>query len=179
MDLIRVQFNAQKGTVIFELLPEGVDKIKLYNYLRAGIWYGDAEPKGLNAWKKKMPKGFQLIGLTSEVTEEQANMIVDSEKIFPDENTKTYLWSYLDYKGVVNIPYWYANALDSFKSLMEHLQVYEVNPFPEPLICCSGSVQSECGCMGFPYNYSSQEELNCYYEANERTGKWVVLFKEN
>lgn len=45
----------------------------------------------------------------------------------------------------------------------------EGNIFEEPKLCCSGR---ECGCMGMPYNYSSHEELEEYYEAEER-----VLFE--
>lgn len=36
---------------------------------------------------------------------------------------------------------------------------------PEPKTCCSGR---ECGCMGMPYNYSSQEELDEYFEARSK-----------
>ena len=39
----------------------------------------------------------------------------------------------------------------------------------EPKTCCSGY---ECGCMGMPYNYSSNEELDDYLEAEKN-----VLFE--
>lgn len=94
---------------------------------------------GLGDYRMLKSDGFDYIGLTSEVTEEQAKMMVD--KFYRGYNYNNYL------NGKI-----FDTALDSFKSLMQHLQVYEVNPFlVEPL----------------------------YTRAESRTGKWIVLFKPN
>lgn len=43
------------------------------------------------------------------------------------------------------------------------------NVLEEPRTCCSSR---ECGCMGMPYNYDSQEGIDKYFEAKKR-----VLFE--
>jgi len=173
---MQVEHKTEKGMLCFLKIEDDSFDIKLtesklyeydfINFKTPHRW--DNFKKRNWRWGTHFEVGkWQLIGLTSKITEEQAKIMVDAEKIFPDHDTRTYLLSYLDYKGVVNIPYWYDNALDSFKSLMQHLQVYEVNPLGirrPKYFDYSSQIQYEGDCKDYDYTQS-------------RTGKWLILFK--
>lgn len=51
------------------------------------------------------------------------------------------------------------------------------NVLEEPKTCCSGR---ECGCMGMPYNYSSNEELDDYLEAEKSVlfEGWKIIHQD-
>lgn len=71
--------------------------------------------------------------------------------------------TYSDFsKKVIN----YAKSLSQTPRLGHFIPCDENDvPMEEPKICCSGR---DCGCMGFPYNYSSEEELQEYQQACDR-----------
>lgn len=130
---MQVEHKTEKGTIQFRLIPND----------------GNLFTTGITA-KNPIQEGFDFIGLTSEITEEQAKMMVDR------------LWSgYRDYSviddgSVGNYKRLVCNnAIYSFKSLMQHLRVYEVNPLM----------------------YDPSRTVKSYLEAQSRTGKWIVLFK--
>lgn len=119
---------------------------------------------------------------------------------------------YLDYtKSNTRHDFMCSNPIDSFKSLMQHLQVYEVNPYEKyHKAIRSGTARNGAerdrghiihlvdnnnypswskGCCGIQpkgngwhYNHfdkpvSCEKCLKKLDKAQERTGKWVVLFK--
>lgn len=171
----QVEHKTEQGVILFVDVPDEASDLTLPKVGMIDLYFQakvKSEHEEDNYISIALPDvGFQIIGLTSEVTEEQAKMMVHTHV---EDNGNIY--GYFDYPQSDTIK---DTALDSFKSLMQHKKLYEVNPYPEPLTCCSGSIQSGCGCMGLPYNYSSQEELDCFYEAQERTSKRLVLFKPN
>lgn len=112
-----------------------------------------------------------------DVTEEIAKTIIRDRggKIF-DYDPKHYA-SYEDFT-LSDHPFdsrFFDNATESFQSLLKANDIYIVNPYEKPATCCSGR---DCGCMGFPYNYHSHEELDKYYESEENTGNWIMLIKQ-
>jgi hypothetical protein len=152
---MQVEHKTEKGTVLFVKVPiDTVDfeiaTIKNSKYLI----FGDVSYSF--RLKEQIPYfDWQLIGLTSEVTEEKAKM--------------------MGFEPMINILDWPANTdlpntievsgLDQFKSLMQHLQVYEVNPYQRPII-----VENEDNVMAINL-------YNQWQSAEEKTGKWIVLFK--
>lgn len=128
---MQVEHKTEKGTIQFRLIPND----------------GNLFTTGISA-KNTIPEGFQFIGLTSEITEEQCGVML------PGISTAQLDGVY--YSIGDGERYCHESALDSFKSLMQHLQVYEVNPLSfDP----TGITTSE------------------WKEAQSRTGKWIVLFK--
>jgi len=68
---MQIEHKTEKGTVLFFLPPNEADRFKFFN---------DEEPYlsyfiGHETFRKRFQKGTVLIGLTSEVIEEQAKMI--------------------------------------------------------------------------------------------------------
>lgn len=109
-----VCYKTNKGTLRFELLPNSSSIIGK-NILGDSFGYSlNGLPYFIDAKEAEI-----LIGLTSDITEEQAEMMVDE------------LWNgYMNYK-LKNKPvgnynrYVKPTALDSFKAIMQHLQVGE------------------------------------------------------
>ena len=148
---MQVEHKTEKGTVLFVKVPE-----KSTGYKMGLILLTFDVNYGLGKVFYDIPMGFNLIGLTSDITEEQAKMMVGTVKPFGCKGTY--------FKEYNNTRPFYATAIQSFKSIMQHLQVYEVNPYQEPKRGVSGG------------NLESELE---YHTTERRTGKWVVLFKPN
>jgi len=155
---MQIEHKTEKGTVLFILLPVNTD----YPTFKR-----DFDVGRLKHYKKD---GWQLIGLTSDITEEMAKMMVEAKHNlkYADRNDLTGYRSYgeLHKDGK---PYWLSKALDSFKSLMQHLRVYEVNPYEKPYV----------NFMGSDVYSTSFMQLEKWKEINERVGKWILLFKAN
>lgn len=142
---MQVEHKTEKGILSFILAPNDATGYKLEsNTLTFDIKYG------VGKVSQDVLPGLKLIGLTSEVKEEQASMMVDSS------DRIGLIGGYIDYrKHQLNLAF--NTAIGSLKSLMQHLPVYEVNPFGK---------------------HPPLTQLNSgWEEAESRTGKWIVLFK--
>lgn len=162
---MRVEHKTEKGNLLFIKVP---DKFS-HPFMTKGFhtesvvwpeWGNNVEIELANDEHGQidLPSlGWQLIGLTSEITEETAKMMVDSID-FTDF-----------YKHYTDSELWCCGALGSFKSLMHHLQVYEVNRYPN-----SASHEFK--------KLATKEQNHIFSKwhlAQEITGKWIVLFKPN
>lgn len=155
---MQVEHKTEKGTVLFVQVPDdaiGYSLTMFDNIPHLQLRF-DKHPYGdsIKISRKRLEYNpWQLIGLTSEVTEEIAKIMVDKM-----------INSYKDYADSKIVDtFSLFTALDSFKSLMLHLQVYEVNTIAKP-------------------NDDAQDgkylrRLGQWQEAEARTGEWVVLFK--
>jgi hypothetical protein len=112
---MQVEHKTEKGTVLFILAPKEATGYKVIERPCSSIEFDIKY--GLDKEYLDLPNGFKLIGLASEVTEEQAKMMVDIYPIFDQA-----FFDYLDKKQ------YKLKALYSFKSLMHHLQVCESIP---------------------------------------------------
>lgn len=163
METFTVNHETEKGEILFVKVPDDSRDFELskWNYQKQD--YVDdltlifESKEQYNLKKGDRPhiqlnvKGFKLIGLTSEITEEQVKMIL-TKSGGP--------WSaYRDYTADNN---WFASALWSFRSLMQHLQVYEVNPLDKP------KEDKTVGMVSL---------IDFWNYVESRTGKWLVLFK--
>lgn len=174
---MQVEHKTEKGTVKFVLTPSVKLKFKIYSeFLVMGISEVDVKNKCIKIDRGdtkgfiKIGFGFQLIGLTSEITEEQAKMMVDSIGGTVD----AYFKDYLIVKHSSKFQFACISALDSFKSLMQHLQVYETNPFGKNYNC---NVYNGAGSFLNGKLYTMNEAYKGWEQAQSRTGKWIVLFK--
>lgn len=154
---MQVEHKTEKGTVLFVKVPADSREIELLGVktqvisclsaTRSPKWYSDV-----------LPIGFQLIGLTSEITEEMAKMMVDKV---------TYRY-FMHYKHNLNrIKNAKKTALESFKSLMDFKEVFEINPYQELMRYLNE--QSDSGL--YDLNKTKYDKAQC------RSGKWIVLFK--
>lgn len=154
---MQVEHKTEKVTILFVKVPNDSASFELsyWNYQRQcyvndfTLIFDSKKQTHLNKGDRPHIQlnslgNWQLIGLTSDVTEEQAKIMVDESKGW-----------FLKYKNYLNKEFEYFLSLDSFKSLMLHLQVYEVNP----------------------YESVKFEKMIDYWNEGIRTGKWVVLFK--
>lgn len=156
---MQVEHKTEKGTVLFYLLPENTITYTLYPDFDDSLLDVRSEIIGNNIISQKWTNvrlhgHWSLIGLTTEATEDQCEMMVDI------------IWNgFKNYElsdgNVGNYKRLVKSAVDSFKSLMQHLQVYDVNPY--------GGIYS--------LTYGFNREL--WQEAESRSGKWIVLFKPN
>lgn len=106
---------------------------------------------------------WQLIGLTSEFTEDISQDLLPRKSPY----SGLIMFKYFDYVSKI---FSLDNALDSFKSLMQHLQVYEVNPYGEyPMIINHRRLPVSM----------VQRKKERWHKANQNVGKWIVLFKPN
>lgn len=162
METLIVNYRTEKGEISFVKVPDDASDLTLPKvgmidlYFKTKVKYEYEEDNYISI---SLPDvGFKLIGLTSDVTEDQAKMMVDHcNDIVPG-----LIDGYVDYRrNQLNVAF--TNALASFKSLMQHLQVYEVNPYDEARLN-----------MTF-----SNKHKNRWQQAQERTGQWIVLFKPN
>ncbi len=151
---MQVEYKTEKGTVLFVKtlgIPTGID------ICEDKVWYRYFNEDGERDSSAFMlpSKGFNLFGLTSEIKEDKLT------KIFNPKIGILYEMFGYDYLT--------SDVRNTFKSLMQHLQVYEVNPYGESL--------------GFDYIKVNlfeitKMELN-WLKAKSITGKWIVLFKAN
>jgi len=111
---MQVEHKTEKGTLCFQKVKDNnthFELAKLADYDPDDYLYLIAD----ESFTKLPPGKWQLIGLTSEVTEEQA-------KIMVDENNTLHHLDGIFYRGGISS---FSNALDAFKSLMQHLQINE------------------------------------------------------
>jgi len=155
---MKVEYKTEKGTVLF-LKIENDYSVAGLNDGHIYFWTSSLlQSMGDYPLCVEIPNGnVEYIGLTSEVTELDAMNMLDYQSD-NDEHQSPIFKDYMSGQYRL-IP------LDSFKSLMHHLQVYEVNPFD--------AIKN----VFEKVTYDDFEKL--YKEAQERTGKYVVLFKEN
>lgn len=158
---MQVEHKTQKGTVLFVKVPDDASDLTLPKVGMIDLYFQTkvkSEYEEDNYISVGLPDlGFQLIGLTSEVTEKQAKMIVPLIE-------RVYGQSYYDYTVKFKVGYGYVGtALESLKSLMQHLQVYEVNPYSH---------------FTNPEDFDN-DAIEHAQELSNFVGKWVVLFKEN
>lgn len=151
---MQVEQKTEKGTLRFELLPNEAKFIGKNIEGNSFCYSLNGIPSFIDA-----KDGETLIGLTSEVTEEQAKMMLTAYDTFFGKA----------YKCKCEYGKLYTKALDSFKSLMQHLQVYEVNPLAPPAYPKAASCEND-------YVDARYEQYQ-YDKAQENVGKWVVLFK--
>lgn len=164
METLIVNYRTEKGEISFVKVPDDASDLTLPKvgmidlYFKTKVKYEYEEDNYISI---SLPDvGFKLIGLTSDVTEDQAKMMVDHcNDIVPG-----LIDGYVDYRrNQLNVAF--TNALASFKSLMQHLQVYEVNPIGERPM--------------WGYKPFTHKLMNDWQEAESRTGKFIVLFKQN
>lgn len=152
---MQIEHKTENGTVLFVKVPDDYkgaiiedDALTIWQDNKFGSWV---------AYESLGKANWQLIGLTSDITEQQAKIMVYSVMKNPNDRYKNYTRQNQT-SGLL-----YDSCLDSFKSLMQHLQVYEFNPFivddPDP----------------HSQYYGAQ--MDAWQEAQSITGKWIVLFK--
>lgn len=108
-----------------------------------------------NIYNEKLPEGkdWQMLGELGKITEEQAATVF---KLLRD----------------TSYPFEFTTCMEQLESLTDREMLYSVNPLGELQYCCRGS---DCGCMAMPINVSSMEELKEWEQAQERTGRWILL----
>lgn len=158
---MQIEHKTEKGTLLF-LKMENDYSIAGLNDGHIYFWTSSLfQSMGDYPLCVEIPNGkFEYIGLTSDVTEEQAKMMLPLIK-------RVYGQSYYDYTVKFKVGYGYVGtALESFKSLMKDKQIYEVNPFgtKQPLI---------------ENDYTNQELRSGWDEKQSLCGRWIVLFKPN
>lgn len=163
---MQIEYKTEKGTVLFVKVPDDLISFKLIEDMGDDVLEIKSEVKGYNSltqrWKNiRVSSGFKIIGLTTEITEEHAKMIVDT-------------CNELEFNGVAYNDYQttsiHDTALDSFKSLMQHLQIYDVNPL--------GEFPTLPNFKRLPISMVERKQ-DRWKEAQQRTGRWIVLFKPN
>lgn len=196
---MQIEHKTEKGTVCFVKVPEdaiafnfymGYLTYKVYNPkaicnddilsspYRLAKFLGKTEniSEYIDGNPIRFDENFTLIGLSKDINEEFAKKLVDNPIIdFGHDHDcfKDYIkecWTIETDSG-----------LNSFKSLMHHLQVYEVNPFDnyecENHWCDNGYID-----MGY------NEKMRCQFcqenedkqdEAEPMVGQWIVLFNPN
>jgi len=160
---MQVEHKTEKGTVLFVKVPDDAKDFVYFD--DEDMPYLSYLIKDFSGWLTdrkylKVCNGFQLIGLTSEVTEEQAKMMVPLIK-------RVYGQSYYDYTVKFKVGYGYVGtALESFKSFIKDNEIYEVNHL--------GEKPAET------FNHPDWEyKRSDWNKAQETVGKWIVLFKPN
>lgn len=107
----------------------------------------------------RLGKGeFKIIGIQTEITEEQAKEIVDDyrgTKMFHN-----YLFNGSNHHFVA-----FNTAIESFNSLMQKLEMYSENPYREKLYCDLDTAIDLGG------------RLEQWQQAQYRTGKWLIIQK--
>lgn len=164
---MQVEHKTEKGVILFVDVPDDSFNFKVS---KGYLWFDNNHFKDccMPALPEHLDMGdWQLIGLTSDVTELQAMNMVDyrSDK---DEHQSPIFKDYVT--GIFGL-----EPMPSFKSLMHHKKLYEVNPYG-----------SECPTHGFAHEHEKQfaeilfkAYIDKWQEAQKRTSKRVVLFKPN
>lgn len=160
---MQIEHKTEKGTLCFVKVPDDASDLTLPKVGMIDLYFKtkvQSEYEEDNYISIGLPNiGFQLIGLTSEITDSYAMNMLDYQS--DNDEHQSPIW-----RDYINGQY-HLSPVDSFKSLMQHLQVYEVNPYEYPIY----------------HDYSSDikwKEANAKWKYSEsRTGKWIVLFKPN
>lgn len=160
---LQVEHKTEKGTVLFVKVPDGVRDFEIYkrndgNTIFSYFVKSSCIPVELSG------SNWKYIGLTSEVTEEQAKMMLPKPL---ERKTKFgiqygYMLSPMDTEI-------YISVLDAWRSLMQFKKVYEVNPYNNPACDCLCEFDRE-GCP---------DECYRYINASGWVGTWLTLFKPN
>jgi hypothetical protein len=110
------EFKTSKGEFLGVLVPDDARDICLKQDIDVVEYYSDKYLDGeTNTWVT-LPKGtWKIVGIQTEITEEQANEIVD-------ESIHTGLFAHYVKDIPVNT-YCYKNAFESFNSLMQKLEI--------------------------------------------------------
>lgn len=120
----------------------------------------------------KLPQGnWQILGLSTEITEEQWYDLVNS---LPDPYSNSHHRNYKDYcrnYSITRSQYIFNTAKESGLSLLEANECYSTNPM-EP-------VWEQTDANGTPYNkhFDYYSYLRAYKEAQQNTGTWLILRK--
>lgn len=106
--------------------------------------------------------GFEPLGLATEITEDQANIVVETVK--PHGCKGTY------YKEYSNTRPFYSTAIQSMQSLLKANKIYSVNPYYEP------EIQYYMSDSAFTMS-EYRSDLNKWQEAQQHVKNWFLLFK--
>lgn len=111
------------------------------------------------------PKGdYQIIGLVSEITEEQAKDIVGDS--IDACNLLTGFINYNEKERKLQRPFLFENALESFNSLMQANEIYSENPLGKHF-------------HDYIKSMPFKEDLTSYYDIYENSenesGNWLLL----
>ena len=113
---LQIEHKTEKGMLCFVKVNEAMKKLVLdNNYLKCYDNYSLYEVIDIKIIKSS---GWRLIGLTSEITEENAKMMVDYGMDYTEFGFANYMWEH----GMV-YKYPFDNGIESFKYLMQHLQI--------------------------------------------------------
>lgn len=170
---MQVEHKTEKGNIVFVKIPDNAKAWKNESYHVNTLWYKSEDMR--NPKYIELPyDDLGLIGLTSEVTEEQCQKIIEFGDMYPNEDM--FHLGFPDYENFQksdSLRYVFDNALDSLKSLMQHLKIYEVNPFKINNCKCDILKNSI-----YEFRLCAKNHIN-FKEAESRAGKWIVLFKPN
>lgn len=151
---MQVTIKTTRGEILAVKVPEGASVISLNVAMDILSYSMNGIPNLID-----LPSNnWQLIAPLSEVTEDQAKMMVKEHDELSYEG-----WGFQDYLGTSICD----TALDSFKSLMKANQIYEFNPLNEH------QYWNHFDMVNFSYN----EDIANYNQAQQSAGKWVILFK--
>lgn len=154
--------NTGKCNILAMMVPEGAKAwINPYikEYLHVGHIHGDAHSLPL-------PEGnWQILGISTELTEEEWTNLLPIEVT----NIQGFICGdYIDYLDRNN---YYETAKESGLSLLEANQCFSVNPYgKEAPIVSDPDPHSQ-------YYGAQMDELYRWQQAQENTGKWLILNK--
>lgn len=159
-------FTTSKGNGLFVPVPENKSKFQVvFENLLISDDPNDYDVFGENGnpqFVMKLPKGnWQIMGLSTEITSEQAEKMVKKINSFPD--------SYVDYSG---LGWAFGSPIQSFNSLKEHLGVVDTNPMGlEPAKNIDGHM-SKSGSWIVTLNPAWE----IWQSHQDKVKKYVVLF---
>jgi len=112
-----IEHKLPSGTMLIVPVPSEAKQFKLVNYPRAGLYLKQTDSNELNGFDCKIPQGFKLLGLSTELTEQQLSGIM----LTWNDNGLTKHFDYV--KG------YYSHSLftdlESFASLKQYLKLDE------------------------------------------------------
>jgi len=158
---MQIEYNTGKADILLVKLADGARALgtEINEALDLTQLYYLSDFMGLRDIRgcTDLPKGnWHLIGNPFELTEEQAKELVDGQTYNPLRIT---------YKDYVNGYYQYS-ALESFGSLLAHLEIHQTNPLQDEWdeVCIWG--------------HGSHMTMKEYQEAGKRSGNWVLLARD-
>lgn len=163
-----IEYHTGKTDIILVKMPEGLDRVSIsHNAMWENLSYRLPGAKAMPfGWTHvKLPTGrWKIAGNPFDLSRIQCSELVKYQGL---------PWN--AYKDYTNDKNWFNSPIDSFKSMLNHLKVYQVNPYGmgNPIMVI-GHKGSEKICETILNRY--QEE---YQEAEERTGNWLLLIKQS
>lgn len=119
---MQVEHKTEKGTIVFVKIPDNAKAWKNESYHVNTLWYKSEDMRS--------PKHIELpyddlilIGLTSEVAENEAKMVLPDTEIVGEYDNGLYVEDWYGYIDYVDDDNSFSSPLDSLKSLMQHLQI--------------------------------------------------------